>query len=160
MNTLLQFLNLLCENCFKPAQLFLREQINDSESINNKTSGKFTSIDLIYQVACIFIEIVDQLGDFVFSDYRTYKLLPLLMDTMIEFIYGPCIKNQKFLGGWKKLISTVNSLINQQEMGNYSGIHQEAKSQLAILFSASQVLLAICDIKDPDEARKIHGLMI
>jgi hypothetical protein len=33
-------------------------------------------------------------------------------------------------------------------MGNYSGIHQEAKSQLAILFSATQILLAIVDIKD------------
>jgi hypothetical protein len=32
---------------------------------------------------------------------------------MIEFIYGPCIENQKFLGGWKKLIATINSLINQ-----------------------------------------------
>jgi hypothetical protein len=113
MNNLLQLLNLLCENCFKPAQKFLREQINDNESTTNKTSGKYTSIDLIYQVASIFIEIVDQLGDFVFSDYRTYKLLPLIMDTMIEFIYGPCIENQRFLGGWKKLISTINSLINQ-----------------------------------------------
>ena len=82
------------------------------------------------------------------------------MDTMIEFIYGPCIQNQKFLGGWKKLISTINSLINQQEMGNYSGIHQEAKSQLAILYSATQILLAICDIKDPTEAANIHNLMI
>jgi hypothetical protein len=45
-------------------------------------------------------------------------------------------------------------------MGNYSGIHQEAKSQLAILFSASQILLAIVDIKDKDEALKIHKLMI
>ena len=65
MNNLLQLLNLLCENCFKPAQKFLREQINDSETSMNKTSGKYTSIDLIYQVASIFIEIVDQLGDFV-----------------------------------------------------------------------------------------------
>ena len=76
----------------------------------------------------VFIDLVEQLGDYVFSDYRTYKLVPMLMDTLIEFIYGPCIQNQKFLGGWKKLISIINGLIDQKEMGNYSGIHQEAKA--------------------------------
>ena len=59
----------------------------------NKTSGKITSIDLIYNVVNIFIQVVDELGDYVFSDYRTFKLLPILMDTMVEFMYGPCIAN-------------------------------------------------------------------
>jgi len=113
MNNLLVFLNSLCENCYKPAQIFLREQLSDQESFNGKTSNQITSIDLIYQVVQIFIDIVEQLGDYVFSDYRTFKLIPMLMDTLIEFIYGPCIENQKFLGGWKKLISIINSLINQ-----------------------------------------------
>jgi len=58
-----------------------------------KNRGKITSIDLIYQVVLIFIEIVDTLGDYVFSDFRTYKLIPLLLDTIIEFIYGPCLQN-------------------------------------------------------------------
>jgi hypothetical protein len=56
-------------------------------------NGKITSVDLIYTVALIFIDIVDTLGDYVFADYRTFKILPMLMDTLIEFIYGPCLKN-------------------------------------------------------------------
>jgi hypothetical protein len=91
---LLQFLNSLCENCFKPAQLFLRNQIFDDESkAQNHKNGKITSIDLIYHVVCLFIDLIDTLGDFVFSDYRTFKLIPMIMDTLIEFIYGPCIQN-------------------------------------------------------------------
>ena len=95
MNNLLMFLNAMCENCFRPAQLFLREQMKEDvkASFKNVKNGKITSVDLIYQVVCIFIEIVESLGDYVFSDYRTYKLIPTLMDTLIEFIYGPCIEN-------------------------------------------------------------------
>lgn len=85
----------------------------------------------------------------MFSDFRTFKLVPILLDTLIEFIYGPCIENQMYLGGWKKLISVLNSLIDQKDYGNYSGIHQEAKAQLQILNSTCSVLLAVADIKDP-----------
>ena len=66
----------------------------------------------LYQVVSIFIEIVETLGDYVFSDFRTYKLIPILLDTIIEFIYGPCLENQIFLGKWKKLINVINTLIN------------------------------------------------
>ena len=138
MNELLKFLNSLCENCYKPAQLFLKSQlVDDDKDFRDKQRGKITSIDLIYEVVTTFIDIIDNIGDYVFSDFRTFKLVPLMLDTMIEFIYGPCIENQEFLGGWKKLIMVINTLMNQQEMGNYSGIHQEAKSQLAVLYSCS-----------------------
>jgi len=46
----------------------------------------------------LFIDIVENLNDYVFSDFRTYKLIPHLLDTIIEFIYGPCATNQIFLG--------------------------------------------------------------
>lgn len=45
-------------------------------------------------------------------------------------------------------------------MGNYSGIHQEAKAQLAVLFSCSQLLLAIVDIKDPAVAITTHNIIL
>jgi len=54
----------------------------------------------------------------------------------------------------------INSLISKQDNGNYSGIHQEAKSQLAILYSCSQVLLAIVDIKDPEKAKLTHEIVL
>jgi len=75
-----------------------------------------------------FIDIVESLGKFVFSDFRTYKLIPFLLDTIIEFIYGPNIENQMFLGRWKKLIQKIDFLMQLDDMGNYSGIHQEAKA--------------------------------
>jgi hypothetical protein len=159
INVLLLFLNSLCENCFRPAQLFVRQQILDDE-VPGAATGKITSVDLVYVVANVFVEIVGELGDYVFSDYRTYKLIPILLDTLNEFIYGPCIENQIFLGGWKKLILTMNSLIDQRNFGNYAGIHSEAKSQLAMLHSVSSVLLAICDIKDEQQARRTHELII
>lgn len=80
MNTLLQFLNSLCENCFKPAQIFLKKQVDDEE--NFKDQKKITSIDLIYQVVMCFTDIVDTVGDYVFSDYRTFAMLPLIIDTL------------------------------------------------------------------------------
>lgn len=113
MNELLKFLNSLCENCYKPAQLFLKSQLaDDDKDFRDKQRGKITSIDLIYEVVSTFIDIIDQIGDYVFSDFRTFKLVPLMLDTMIEFIYGPCIANQEFLGGWKKLIMVINTLMN------------------------------------------------
>jgi len=93
-NDLLKFLNDMCENCFLPAQNYIRKQIDDDhEGLVDKSSGKITSIDLIYQVIVIFIEVVDSLGDYVFSDFRTYKFIPNILDTIIEFIYGPNIEN-------------------------------------------------------------------
>lgn len=96
----------------------------------------------------------------MYSDFRTYKLVPILLDTLIEFMYGPCTENQIFLGRWKKLLSVLNSLINKEDFGNYSGIHHEAKAQLAILTSTCSVLLAMADIKDSKEAKETHRLML
>ena len=117
-------MNQLCEGCFRDCQLYLRKQVDDaSENFKDKKQGIITSVDLIYEVVSSFISIVDELGEYVFSDFRTYKLIPLILDTMVEFIYGPCLENQIFLGKWKKLFSVINSLMNISEVGNYSGIH-------------------------------------
>ena len=122
--------------------------------------GKITSIDLVYEVVSIFIDIVDELGNYIYADFRTYKLIPLLLDTIVEFIYGPNIENQVFLGKWKKLIIVLDRLMNFKETGNYSGIHQEAKAQLKILNGCTNTLLAIVDIKDPERAKEIHEIIL
>jgi uncharacterized protein YktA (UPF0223 family) len=135
MYEILKFLNSICEGCYEPAQMFLGRQQDHEENFKNQK--KITSIDLIFEVQRTFIDIVDTMGDYVFSDFRTFKLIPLMMDTMLEFIYGPCVTNQVFLGESKKFISVINTLIDQAEMGNYSGIHQQAKAQLVILNSCT-----------------------
>jgi hypothetical protein len=90
--SLLDFLNYMCEGCYKESQNYLRDQFEDSiENFEDLKQGKITSIDLIYEVVSLFIDIVDELGFYVYADFRTYKLIPLLLDTLIEFIYGPNI---------------------------------------------------------------------
>lgn len=151
----------MCEGCFRESQLYLRSQIDDRvENFKDNKQGKITSIDLIYETVTQFIDIVESLGKFVFSDFRTYKLIPFLLDTIIEFIYGPNIENQMFLGRWKKLIQKIDFLMQLDDMGNYSGIHQEAKAQLKILFACSNILLAIIDIKDKEKATEIHQIVL
>jgi hypothetical protein len=50
INTLLSFLNAMCEGCFRESQLYLRNQIEDqTENFRDKKQGKITSIDLIYE---------------------------------------------------------------------------------------------------------------
>ena len=49
LEILLTFLKTMCYNCFKPAQIFLRTQIDDmnlSSLITDRTVGKVSSIDL------------------------------------------------------------------------------------------------------------------
>ena len=121
---------------------------------------KITSVDLIYQVVHIFIECTDLLGNYVFSSYRAFKLIPLLIDTTIEFIYGPCMENQIFLGRWKKFIKVLNTLICDKGYGTYQGVYQEAKAKLVYLSSVSQVLLAIVDIQDQEAAKEVHEIVI
>jgi len=109
-----------------------------------------TSIDLVYTVVNVLIDLSDSVGDYIFSAYRTFVLVPALLNTFTEFLYGPCIENQMFLGNNKKFISVLNELINQNEMGNYSPLHKECKSRLIFMHKISEVLLAIVDIKDPE----------
>jgi hypothetical protein len=65
-----------------------------------------------------------------------------------------------FLGRWIKLIQKIDFLMQLDEMGNYSGIHQEAKAQLKILSACSNILLAIVDIKDKSKAVEIHQIVL
>ena len=87
--------------------------LDETDQFKKINLGKITSIDLIQHVLTIFISIVSELGDYVLSDFRTYKLIPLLLDTIIEFMYGPCIENQLFIGKWSKFIRVLNSLMDQ-----------------------------------------------
>ena len=47
--------------------------IDDDVDFKCKNRGKISSVDLIYEVVSTFIEIIDKLGDYVFSDFRTFN---------------------------------------------------------------------------------------
>jgi hypothetical protein len=108
----------------------------------------------------VLIDLTDSVGDYIFSAYRTFVLIPAIVNTFTEFLYGPCLDNQIFLGNNKKFISVLNELISQKEMGNYSPLHKECKSRLVFMHRISQVLLAIVDIKDEEQATKAHAVIL
>jgi hypothetical protein len=156
--TFLDFLSLFCENCFLPAQEYLRSQLEDTGT--EAIGADFTSVDLIYQIVQLLIEMADSMNQFLFSAYRTNKLIPAILDTFIEFLFGPCEENQAFLGGNKKLISVLNDLISHKDMGNYSPNHLQSKARLGIIHRVSRVLLAIVDIKDAEVAKRVHAVIL
>ena len=156
---LLRFLAQLCEGCYEPAQKFLRDQIEETGA-EGEQGEDITSIDLIYTVVNVLTDFTDSLGEFVFTAFRAYSVIPAIMDALTEFLYGPCAANQEFLGGNKKFINVMNELLCQKEMGDFSPLHKECRSRLAIMHKCSQVLLAIVDIKDPETAAKTHRVIL
>jgi hypothetical protein len=140
----LKFLSLFCENCFEPGQLYLKSQLTDTGSESIGLS--ITSVDLIYQTVQLIIELSDSLGQYLFSEYRTTKLIPAILDTFIEFLYGPCKENQYFLGCNKKLITVFNDFIVHSDLGNFNPNHQQSRSRLTIIYKISKVMFAIVDI--------------
>jgi hypothetical protein len=119
-----------------------------------------TSVDLIYHVIQLLIELSDDMGKYVFSAYRTNTLIPAILDTFIEFLYGPCLENQQFLGGNKTLICVLNDLIVHEDLANYAPNHLQSSARLRILHRVSKVLLAIVDIKDEEASRRVHEVVL
>jgi hypothetical protein len=100
-------------------------------------SEDITSIDLIYTVVNVLTDFTDNLGEFAFTAFRAYNVIPAIMDALTEFLYGPCAANQEFLGGNKKFINVMNELLCQKEMGDFSPLHKECRSRLAIMHKCS-----------------------
>jgi len=88
---LLRFVSAICEGCYQPAQLFLKRQI--VETGQEEQGENITSIDLIYTVVNVLTDFTDSLGEFAFTAFRAYNLIPAIMDSLIEFLYGPCTEN-------------------------------------------------------------------
>lgn len=126
---------------------------NEKILVNSKHMGKYTNVDLIRHVATILIEFVDELGEYIFSDQRLFNIIPTLMETMLEFVYGPCVENQIFLCSWRKFMQVLDFFLCAEDLGNYSGLQLESHSKLRMLAATSELLLATSDIKDPKLAK-------
>lgn len=94
--------------------------------VHHRYMGKFSSIDLVREVVQVLLDIIDQLGNYIYSDERTYKVIPQLLETILQFVHGPCIENQMFLGKWRLFLDALNFLLEQKELGNYSSFQHEA----------------------------------
>ena len=100
------------------------------------------------------------MGNYIYSDHRTIKVIPLLLEVILEFVYGPCLENQILIGKKQEFIRCLNKILECKDLGNYSGFHTEVKAQLNMLAAASDVLLAVADIKDSDHAKETLPILI
>lgn len=96
---LLDFMKTLCAGCYKPAQIYLRSQMPESYEniVNDRNVGTYSSIDLISTLVDSFIEIIQELDDYLYCDVRATKVVVQLLDALLQLIYGPRIENQLFL---------------------------------------------------------------
>lgn len=71
-----------------------------------------------------------------------------MFDTLIDFLHGPNVENQRLLGGWKKLSKAVNFYLGQN-LGYYAANTTEQKARLTILKASTDLLLALVESVDP-----------
>jgi hypothetical protein len=104
MSNILLMLKLQCDNCYLDFQNFLRSQQVQGLKDNP------TSVDVVTAIA-----------DFLPNVYRLYQttkqkvlenLLKAVINTLTEFVLGPCRENQRILIEHKKALETFNSILN------------------------------------------------
>jgi len=57
---------------------------------------------LVSESANILIKLTEKLGILIFSEGIVYETVSQLFETLIDFVIGPNVENQRLLGGWKK----------------------------------------------------------
>eukprot|EP00347_Sterkiella_histriomuscorum_P021853 403332539 len=101
MMRILRFLQLLTENHFTPMQEFLREQNTSSGQTNSK------SVDLVSYISTLLGNYENQYVN-CYSCNLGYQMI----ETLTEFVQGPCKENQRALVN-AKVIDNCRDLISQ-----------------------------------------------
>ena len=65
--------------------------------VNDRNVGTYSSVDLISTVVDTFIEIIQELKDYIYVDFRSTNMVAQLLDCLLELVYGPRLENQLFL---------------------------------------------------------------
>jgi hypothetical protein len=73
---------------------------------------------LVSESANILIKLTEKLGILIFSEGIVYETVSQLFETLIDFVIGPNVENQRLLGGWKKFCKAVNFYL-EQNLGIY-----------------------------------------
>ncbi|CDW75428.1 cation channel family protein [Stylonychia lemnae] len=76
-----------------------------------------------------------------------YQTVQQVLDTLIDFLYGPCRQNQQILGNWAKFCKTIDYYLSQ-DMGYYSGTTVEQMGKLRIYSSCTKLLIALIETDD------------
>ena len=99
---MLDFIQICCDNCNEPFQVFYREQKN--------TEGK-ADVDLVTAVATFLIDIRFA-RDYLFIEPTIFSILNAALGALADFVTGPCTTNQKMLGNNVRLYLVMNTLIS------------------------------------------------
>jgi hypothetical protein len=75
-------------------------------------------VNVVSEVANILIKLTEKLGNLIFSEFIVFETVAQLFETLIDFVIGPNVENQKLLGSWKKFCKSVNFFL-EQNLGVY-----------------------------------------
>ena len=150
---ILELFRLSCENHYSEMQNFLREQ----HQKNGKP--KINSINLVKLIAELFEKYASMINE------NNIILGEKLLDTLIEFIQGPCIENQLVLAHTNLLEHLEDILSEMQTKNTYlckineriAGFTHKITTFLLGLFEANNdpfVLNKISNYVDPDLVMK------
>jgi len=98
---MLLFVQLCCDNCNEPFQVFFRTQQNKE--------GK-ADVDMVSALASFLVDIRIA-KDFLISNKEVFQVLDAALSVLVDFVTGPCASNQHFLGNNVHLYLAINMLI-------------------------------------------------
>ena len=100
---MLYFMQICCDNCNEPFQVFYREQMNPE--------GK-ADVDLVSSLANFLIDIRPARA-YLFANNDVFAILNAALAALIDFVTGPCYSNQQLLGNNVRIYLVMNTLIEE-----------------------------------------------
>jgi len=103
LEKMLYFIQICCDNCNEPFQIFYREQCNPE--------GK-ADVDLVSSLANFLIDIRPA-KSYLFATDEIFKILNAALAALVDFVTGPCSSNQQLLGNNVRIYLVMNTLIEE-----------------------------------------------
>jgi len=99
---MLDFIQICCDNCNAPFQNFYRVQGN--------TEGK-ADVDLVTALANFLIDI-RMAKEMLYTHPTIYAIMSAGLGAFVDYVTGPCVENQMFLGNNVRIYLLLNMLIS------------------------------------------------
>jgi hypothetical protein len=129
MSNILLMLKRQCDNCYLDFQNFLRSQHVQGMKDNP------TSVDIVSTIA----EYLPNIYRFYLSNRHQVleDLLKSVINTLTEFVLGPCRENQSILIEHKRALETINCIINSElSLGNPDSYNESLFFKVELLSEA------------------------
>ena len=98
----IQFMQLCCDNCCLSFQNFMRTQALDNE--------KRPAVNL-FEAQCTYLIFLYETYDYILYSKELRDAVTYSIITLIDFVTGPCIENQTFVGKSPQLLEYFDNLI-------------------------------------------------